>query len=260
MPDDAMTHPKDLFAGYVDGTLSNEERAEVEAHLTSCAACRLEVRLAAGARSALVSLPEEPVPLGVTDRVLDEAAGGRRERATAPRARLTERGYRVLALAAAAVVVLVVAVVALPGLLGDGGDEVALEAGGAPAEDARDFTEFVGGPLYVREDIDLDAASVQPLAEAFAAGATRSVQAPAAEGGEIADAPKSVDAISCIAQGSQEDLGPPVKLIDASYEGTPAHVGVFLEGPDTGRAPEAVVVWIVARDDCRILSFAEQRL
>ncbi len=50
-----MTHPEELLAGYVDGTLSPQERAAVEAHVAGCARCSREVGLATqrpvGARS-----------------------------------------------------------------------------------------------------------------------------------------------------------------------------------------------------------------
>ena len=35
-----MTHPEELLAGYVDGTLTDPERAVVDAHLPTCERCR----------------------------------------------------------------------------------------------------------------------------------------------------------------------------------------------------------------------------
>ena len=41
-----MTHPEELLAGYVDGTLSAKDRVAVEAHLAACSRCSREVELA----------------------------------------------------------------------------------------------------------------------------------------------------------------------------------------------------------------------
>ena len=74
-----MTHPEELLAGYVDGTLTQPERAVVDAHLDSCETCRDELHLARAAVVALGFLEEVPVPFGVTGPVLAEA-GKRFER------------------------------------------------------------------------------------------------------------------------------------------------------------------------------------
>src|SRR3990172_7647090 len=71
-----MTHPEELLADYVDGTLNHEQRAVVDTHLPGCATCRQEVDLARRALAALATLRDEPVPFGVTGPVLAEA--GRR--------------------------------------------------------------------------------------------------------------------------------------------------------------------------------------
>ena len=46
-----MTHPEELLAGYVDGTLSAKDRAAVDAHIAECPRCRRETTLAASAPS-----------------------------------------------------------------------------------------------------------------------------------------------------------------------------------------------------------------
>ena len=82
-----MTHPEELLAGYVDGTLGTDERAVVDAHLQTCDTCREEVGLARTAVRALATLEEVPVPFGVTGPVLAEA-GRRFERRRAAHALL----------------------------------------------------------------------------------------------------------------------------------------------------------------------------
>ena len=64
-----MTHPEELLAGYVDGTLSAKERDAVESHVAECARCSREIALATSARSALRSLPEVPAPPGFGDSI-----------------------------------------------------------------------------------------------------------------------------------------------------------------------------------------------
>ena len=63
-----MSHPDDLLADYVDGTLDERARADVDTHLLGCERCRDEVRLAGTAKAALVELEDRPVPFGVTGR------------------------------------------------------------------------------------------------------------------------------------------------------------------------------------------------
>ena len=46
-----MSHPDDLLADYVDGTLDEGARADVDTHLLGCERCRDEVRLAASAKA-----------------------------------------------------------------------------------------------------------------------------------------------------------------------------------------------------------------
>ncbi|MGH2589218.1 MAG: hypothetical protein ACRDGW_00300, partial [Actinomycetota bacterium] len=49
-----------------------------------------------------------------------------------------------------------------------------------------------------------------------------------------------------------------VRLIEARYGRTPAYFAVFLESPGADQPADTAVVWVVARRDCRILTFASQ--
>ena len=100
-----MSHPEDLLADYVDGTLAERERAVVDTHLDGCARCSAEIRQAEAAKTALSELEDVPVPFGVTGPVLAEA-GRRFERR---RGVAWERFQWAAGLAAAAALVLVVA-------------------------------------------------------------------------------------------------------------------------------------------------------
>ena len=103
-----MTHPEELLAGYVDGTLSAKDRAAVEAHLAACSRCSREVELARGARTALRSLTEVPAPQGVATKALEEATGAR------PAVGGTPRWYRFGGVAAAVAAGLLVFTLVLP--------------------------------------------------------------------------------------------------------------------------------------------------
>jgi anti-sigma factor RsiW len=105
-----MTHPEEQLSGYVDGTLGTDERAEVDAHLATCATCREEIELSTRAVTMLRELPEMPVPFGTTRPVMAEAG---KKRTSRTRRSWGGRTQWAAGLAAAAVLVAVVAV-ALP--------------------------------------------------------------------------------------------------------------------------------------------------
>ncbi len=67
-----MTHPEELLAGYVDGTLSAQDRAVVDAHLTTCDDAGGEVAQARVAVAALGGLPEAPAPAGLGAKAMAE--------------------------------------------------------------------------------------------------------------------------------------------------------------------------------------------
>jgi anti-sigma factor RsiW len=54
---------------YVDGALPAEARAEVEAHLPACAACREQEAFERGLRERMRALPTPALPAGLEDRV-----------------------------------------------------------------------------------------------------------------------------------------------------------------------------------------------
>ena len=56
------THVADDLTALLDGALDPGRRAEVEGHLSACAACRAERDLIAGALSAVAALPPPPPP------------------------------------------------------------------------------------------------------------------------------------------------------------------------------------------------------
>ena len=112
-----MKHPGPQLADYLDGTLAPAERAAVDAHLASCAACREEVRLARAGHELAAGLPEPAAPPGIGDAAVEEARRISAERSpevaaldgARPRPRPTTSRWVAVAGAAAAVVLIAVA-------------------------------------------------------------------------------------------------------------------------------------------------------
>ncbi len=259
-----MSHPDDLLADYVDGTLAERDRAAVDAHLTGCARCSVEVRQAEAAMAALSELEDVPVPFGVTGPVLAEA-GRRFERRPGV---VWGRFQWAAGLAAAAALVLVVA-------LNLGGEDAqnaaapertAADAGGTGAAGAEAATPgvipFAGLERQTR--VSYDEAGIHEVAS-DAAGAVLAAEDAGGSQAAASTVPDSKERTSlaraCIDQsgvrGPNDVL---IRLIEARFEGTPAFIGVFAEGPGAGQAADHIVVFVVARDDCRILSTASQRI
>ena len=256
-----MSHPEDLLADYVDGTLDERSRAAVDAHLPGCARCSAEVRQAGAARAALSELEDVPVPFGVTGPVLAEA-GRRFERRPGV---VLGRFQWAAGLAAAAAVVVVVA-------LNVGGEDArnaaapertAAAAGGtgaAGAEAAAPGVILFAG-LERQTGVNYDDAGIDAVASEAAGAVLAAEDAHGTQTAFASTVPDSMERTSlakdCIDQsgvrGSNDVL---IRLIEARFEGTPAFIGVFSEG----QTPDHIVVFVVAKDDCRILSTASQRI
>jgi Putative zinc-finger len=260
-----VSHPEDLLADYVDGTLDERERAAVDAHLPGCARCSAEVRQAGAARAALSELEEVPVPFGVTGPVLAEA-GRRFERRPGV---VWGRFQWAAGLAAAAALVALVA-------LNVGGEDArnaaapertAAAAGGTGAAGAEAATPgvvpFAG--LERQTDANYDDAGIHAVASEAAGEVLAAQDAQGTQAALASTVPDSKERTSvakdCVARsdvrGPNDVL---IRLIEAQFEGTPAFIGVFSEGPGAGQAPDHIVVFVVAKDDCRILSTASQRI
>jgi hypothetical protein len=249
-----MTHPEELLAGYVDGTLSSQERAAVEAHVAGCAKCSREITMASSARSALRALDEVPAPEDIGSLAIHEAVGGR----ATPGVGGTPRWYRVGGLVAAVAAGLLVFTLVLP-RIGQSDD-----TGGA---DRRELSAAAGdteaGKLSAASGIEIshenyDTASLTALITSYTAedssegGAAGAASAPVALAtGSQAQVNK---ALACIVQSAPGETGDLKRLIRARFEGTPAYLAVFTEGPGAGQPADRAIIWVFATDDCRILS------
>ena len=267
-----MSHPEDLLADYVDGTLAERERAAVDTHLDGCTRCSAEIRQAEAARTALMELEDVPVPFGVTGPVLAEA-GRRFERR---RGVAWERFQWAAGLAAAAALIVVVAL-----NVGGGDDQNAASpaaatgatggsgaAGGAEvaAPGAIHFAGIERQPNVNYDDPGIKAVALEAADAVVAAEEAQAAEAttapPAAFASTAQDAKERTTlAKDCVLQsgiqGPQDVL---IRLIEAEFEGTLAYIAVFSEGPGAGQPPDHIVVFVVAKDDCRILSTASQRI
>jgi hypothetical protein len=238
-----MNHPHHLLADLVDGTLDAAARAQVEAHLAACDSCRDDVDAARTGRRAARSLPEVAAPVDLHDRIV--ARGGGREG--------PPRWYRWAGAAAAAALVVAVAL-ALPNVGGGEADRATApeDAAGAPAESQG----LLSGDSVVLEvqEADYDAAALERLAADAGSGA------PAAQAAD-ATTREAPEAIRCVARAFEEQpAGRLTRLIQARFEGRPAYIAVYLEGPGADQPHDTAAAWVAARGDCTILSFAQARI
>ena len=249
-----MTHPEELLAGYVDGTLSAQERAVVETHVSGCSKCSREIAMASSARSALRGLDDVPAPEGIGSLAIQEASGHR----GAPGVGGTPRWYRVGGLVAAVAAGLLVFTLVLP-RIGQSDD-----AGGG---DQRELSTAAGdteaGKLSAASGIEIshenyDNTSLTALISSLAAGdsaggsmaAASAPPIPLATGGQA----QVNKALACIVRSAPDETGDLKRLIRARFEGTPAYLAVFTEGPGAGQPADTAIIWVFATDDCRILS------
>ena len=253
-----MTHPEELLAGFVDGTLSAKERVTVEAHVAACARCGGEVSLAAASRSALRSLPEMQVPAGIAARALEEAGASRRSAGDDR----TPRWYRIGGMVAAAAAGLLVLTLVLPHI-GQGDDAGAGAARDKAATSARDTgaaTALAAVAIEIRH-VNYDDTSLTELTSTYRSDAAGGAAGAEASPARVFGSQKQTDAaIACVAASAPKEGGDLQSLIRARFTGTPAYLAVFLDGPGAGQPADAVTVWAFAVDDCRILSFSSAQL
>lgn len=260
-------HPEELLAEYVDGTLADEDRARVEAHLATCEACREEVALAGRARAALRALPaEEPPALTLPVR---------RTRALL--------GPRALRLAAAGAAALVLAGGLLFLSLPRGGEEEAETAAEAPAEPAAPEEEVA--PPGAAAESALDALrrypEFRPTGAAYGAEDLQPLARDLADEAKAALAagfpPTSLDfyadfdvgtlrsrlaaALQCAIDAVEGDRDlVPFVVEEATIEDLPVYIASFLKGPEPDQPYDLLQVVVVDRDTCAIRTAAFQRL
>ena len=277
-----MSHPGPLLADYVDGTLDPSIRAEVDAHLRSCATCRDEVALSrAGARAA-ESLGQPATPEGLGDAAIAEAGRLAAERnpevtSMAGRARRRPPTSRILAAAGAAVAVLLL--VAVGPKLGQGSSQQFADraASGAAPEGPgaypqatgvetqhTDFT-FDGLPQVVaqfRTAYALEFGGAVPAGSVAAPNAAQATIVPPLPSQQDVSADPSLlpKATACLDKAFDTPGGTLSRVILASFQGQPAYFGVYLIGPGAELPPTLLQLNVASVHGCQPLGETTAKL
>jgi hypothetical protein len=254
-------HPEELLASYAEDTLPDGERATVETHLSTCARCREETSLALRAIEAVRTLPDEPVPLGVTRPVLEEVRV--RAARTKPRP-LSQRVLWAAGGAVAAAFIGLVAIWVLPGVGSSANDSAGGTAEVAQAPTVGGGAGNASGPQAARVTLehrstDYDDAALRRLAESTAVAARGRVLGAPAD--EASTAGETRTAAACLDKGAgTEPRDVLVRLISATYSGEPALIGVYLTGASAEQPAKSVLIWVVRPNTCEFASITQDRI
>ena len=260
-------HPEELLAAYVEGGLDEPALSDVQSHLQGCALCRREVELAGSARAALATLPEVEAPAVFIPEAM-AGHGPKLERRPSRAAMVWTRG---LAAAGVAAAVVILAFAMLGGEMSNQaprGDGLAAEAPASEstAPESTGAESFASPPTFRSTDRNYDAESVNDLARGLARpfaendGTLASGTAPPTPTEkEAVDGVAGIvliQAAECMARTAGLDPGPmPTYLERARFEGEPAFIGIFPQGPSG--APTHVVVVVASAPDCSLLHLAQ---
>jgi len=238
-----MNHPYEQLTDLVDGTLDEDDLAGVQAHLDTCASCREDLAHTTRGREAARSLPQAAPPADLHRRVI-VAAGGHSHGAPT--------WYRWAGVAAAAAVVVAIAI-ALPNV-GGGSDKDRAGLTAASVDAGAEAQDAGAGRQVEKLDENYDAKELERLARDTSSA--MAAQQPAPQTTAL-----DTGAAQCVSQAfAKQPVGELARLIEAKFEGRPAYIAVYLEGPGAGEPPDTAVVWAAAKDDCTILSFASARI
>ena len=109
--------------------------------------------------------------------------------------------------------------------------------------------------------MDYEPADVAALAadEAGAKAAGAADEAAAPEQAQARQPPGAEQAIQCVRRWASAAQGAiPVRVIEATYQGKPAYLGVARQTPP-GETSDRILVWVLARDACELISFTQRR-
>jgi hypothetical protein len=275
-----MKHPgPPLLVDYVDGTIGDDMRAKVDAHLAGCATCRDDVRAARAGKASAGALGTPAVPAGLAHAAIAEAsrvAGERHaEVVSKPEgARRRPNAPRWAGLATAAAVV--IAIVLLAPKLGQpssNSSEAAAPAVagasssapmGAPAEDFHRANKVV---VQQKDYTDQELAALAQQAQHAlenGAGAQSVNEGPAF--GFDATQPTSLSterfgpATQCLQSAFGDPQGRLVHLVYAKFNGQPAYFGVYLVSEGPGLPSNELRIDVASADSCQILVQSSARL
>ncbi|HEV3474977.1 MAG TPA: zf-HC2 domain-containing protein [Actinomycetota bacterium] len=272
-----MTHPDELLAGYVDGSLGSADRGRVDAHLAECARCRDEVALAAEARSAVAGLGDVAPPPGLSTAVRRKV----RDR------RPTGRPWRVVGAVAVAAGVAAAGILVV-GSLGEEGPSMVSQQprrpeaaplpqarGEGPAEDVMAGSEGLAAtgtgavPVVTASRTDYEPKALSPLARRLRDDARAALAQgfpPTATDFYREFDPSAVDtqtrrAVQCaLADVSPQQAVVPFIIQEATFQGVPAFVAGFLQGPAPDQPYDRILIWVADKESCALRSLASQQL
>ncbi len=242
-----MTHPEDLLADHVSGSLAPADRAVVDAHLATCAACSAEVSLALAARSALRTLPEVAPPDDIAARALETPTN-----AGPP------SWYRWVGAAAAAAVVALVLVSlphlwSTPGGSGQAESSPGISGGFAPhiVDSAIPVQLTVQQTNYDQTSLDsLTAGALQGSPAATAMAPTGALTTNATPKERIGSSAELQTALACVGKAVPTSEGTPFKLILARFDGKTSFLAFYYRWAGTAGAPIGVIAQIVDGTTC----------
>lgn len=269
-----MTHDdvEAQLSAYLDGELDERARAEVEAHLAGCPACRRTLDALRATLSELGDLSaERPEPSEQETWALRMSI----DRARRGRAETAARGIARFAPAIAAAAAALVAVVAVVGRPHDGGG---LAAG---ADKGAQRTVAAEDPLALQiidSGLAYDQASVALRLDSLAfptVAATAPLTAPGTGAGAPGTAPggtapplppevdsyaassldanvlEAIEACAAKARAGKNDLEPILYEV-ATFRGQRAYLIAF-------RAPDHYEMWVFSREGCDTLYFRQRK-
>ncbi len=267
-----MTHPTERLTDYVDGSLPDEERARIGAHLDGCDACRREVDLAARGRTAMGALPPVAVPEGLVRDI--------------GKAKPPSSAHHWMGLAAAAAVILVLVGVGF-GLTRDRNAPTTMSAASPAVDTAGDAAGTGPGSLNyagrsLQELANREAeryARTHGLEDEFAAWDQTTLQG-AADAEEVAppaaspspipkaaapdvakttsNATRSRGIEACLRRsGAFANRGTLIRTYQGDLQGIPAYFGVIAEGAQPGGAVDRIVVWVARKEGCDVIGFTQ---
>jgi hypothetical protein len=195
-------------------------------------------------------VPNAAVPSGLNSEILDAVA---REHRTAGRVtelsgkRRRPAGAWLAALGAAAALLIGVLIVKGPGASGPTAGFASTDKASSAPHAETGGAGSAGG--VVRLDRNYDPSGIERLAATAASGGL-----PVASAAPAADA---AAATQCLTTGAElKGDEQPIQVIEATFQGTPADLGVY-RLPGSGGGSDRIVVWVVARKGCSVLSFTQ---
>jgi hypothetical protein len=214
------------------------------------------VTLAGGARAGLSALHEVPVPQGLTAGALEEAGAGR----AVSTADGTPRWYRLAGIAAAAAAALFVLTLMLPNIGQDASSSSGEKRNSAEAGGVASGPVAATATQIEVQRTNYDSASLTALATGYSVQDAGAPATASTVPGAAGSPRQTARALKCVVRSAPDESGQLIRLIKARFEGTPAYLAVFLEGPGAEQPADGVSIWVFSAEDCSILSYSSARL